>query len=126
MYDPSHTVAHVVIDHIRPVDIALSEDVEAFFRALVDAGYNFHPEESFFGMVDCNDGTRSFSDADAARLDACMEQCYVVMNDLRRYDRNPDNWRVNPLDPQNGPAVYVGNYDPCAVGVKVMQERFGA
>jgi hypothetical protein len=82
-------------DRLVPRDLRDEADVEAWFRALVDAGLNFHPEESFRQMVDLDTGGACFSAEVADRLDRLMARAYEVCD------------------------------DPCEVGVRVFQSALG-
>jgi len=68
-------------DRLAPRDLRDEADVEAWFRALVDAGLNFHPEESFRQMVDLDTGGACFSAEVADRLDRLMARAYEVCED---------------------------------------------
>ena len=52
--------------------------VEAWLRALLAAGINFHPEESFGELVDVETGARCFGARDAKRLDRLMDRAYEL------------------------------------------------
>jgi hypothetical protein len=52
--------------------------VEDWLRALLDAGINFHPEESFGELVFVGTGDKCFRPVDANRLDRLMERAYEL------------------------------------------------
>lgn len=68
-------VAQSVLDASTP--IFDKGDVRRFFKALLAAGVNFHPDTSFDQYVNAA-GTRLFSDEDATVLDTAMEATFDV------------------------------------------------
>lgn len=63
------------------VDNAIADvgDVRAFFHRLMhDEGASFHPDDSFFGMVEQATGERAYSDEAASSRDAAMVRCFAV------------------------------------------------
>ena len=63
---------------LAPATLADEAAVEAWLRALLAAGINFHPEESFRELVDLKTGAKCFSAEDAIRLDRLMERAYEL------------------------------------------------
>jgi hypothetical protein len=64
-------------------DKKLLEDlagVKEWFRRLDDAGVNFHPEESFAGFLNSQNGRLSFSLEEEKTLDAMMNAAREVAN----------------------------------------------
>ena len=59
-----------------PERVKTKADMEAFYRALLRAGINFHPDEDFHGYVS-KDGP-CFTDALADRLNDLMDDVFVV------------------------------------------------
>lgn len=53
-------------------------DVLAWFRELLDAGVNFHPEDSGVGLVDIETSEPTFSAAEAGLYDALMKQATIA------------------------------------------------
>ena len=71
----------VALDLDEALDPATLPDeaaVEAWLRALLAAGINFHPEESFRELVDLKTGAKCFRAEDANRLDRLMDRAYEV------------------------------------------------
>lgn len=65
-------------ERTAPASLSDVSAVEEWFRALLDAGINFHPEESFGEMVFFETGDKLFRPEDAARLDRMMERAYEL------------------------------------------------
>ncbi|MGE0065817.1 MAG: hypothetical protein AB7T48_00530, partial [Solirubrobacterales bacterium] len=63
-------------EELAPSTLPDEAAVEAWLRALLAAGNNFHPEESFRELVDVRTGARSFSAEDARRLDRLMDRAF--------------------------------------------------
>lgn len=63
---------------LAPATLPDEAAVEAWLRALLAAGINFHPEESFRELVDLKTGASCFSAKDASRLDRLMDRAYEV------------------------------------------------
>jgi len=63
---------------LAPSSLPDEAAVEAWLQALLDAGINFHPEESFGEMVYVGTGAACFSAEDAERLDRLMAMAYEV------------------------------------------------
>lgn len=61
-----------------PASLADEAAVEVWLRALLAAGINFHPEESFRELVDLKTGANCFSAEDASRLDQLMDRAYEL------------------------------------------------
>jgi hypothetical protein len=65
-------------EELAPAVLADEAAVEAWLRALLAGGVNFHPEESFRELVDLKTGAKCFSAEDASRLDRLMERAYEL------------------------------------------------
>jgi hypothetical protein len=65
-------------ERTAPATLADLAAVEDWLRALLDAGINFHPEESFAEMVFFDTGEKCFRPEDAERLDRLMERAYEL------------------------------------------------
>ncbi|HSR94762.1 MAG TPA: hypothetical protein VLK56_07840 [Solirubrobacterales bacterium] len=63
---------------MAPATLSDLAAVEAWLGALLNAGINFHPEESFGELVDLKTGARCFSVSDANRLDRLMDRAYEL------------------------------------------------
>ncbi len=72
--DEERSIAPVLAaaEKIQTVD-----DVKRFFKALVDAGINFHPDTPFEDYED-RDHKRTFTDDEAALLNRAMEQVFSL------------------------------------------------
>lgn len=65
-------------EELAPAALPDEAAVEAWLRALLAAGINFHPEESFRELVDVRTGARCFRVEDARRLDRLMDRAYEL------------------------------------------------
>lgn len=65
-------------DRIAPAELKDEEAVEAWMTALVEAGVNFHPEETFRELFDVKTGVRTFRPEDADRLDELMDRAAAI------------------------------------------------
>lgn len=65
-------------EQIAPIALTTETAVAEWFRALRARGINFHPEESFAGLVNGETGAPLFTAEDAERLDALMGLAYDV------------------------------------------------
>jgi hypothetical protein len=74
----SGQVALNLNEELAPAALPDEAAVEAWLRALLVAGINFHPEESFRELVDVRTGARCFSAEDARRLDRLMDRAYEL------------------------------------------------
>lgn len=63
---------------LAPATLADEAAVEAWLWALLAAGINFHPEESFRELVDFKTGAKCLSAEDASRLDRLMARAYEL------------------------------------------------
>lgn len=62
--------------------IESEEDVRTFFRYLVqDLKLNFHPDTTFEDYIEFDTGEPSFSEAEAKRLNAMMDQCFETIGE---------------------------------------------
>lgn len=64
--------------NITPAALNDVSAVEDWFRALLAAGVNFHPDESFAEIVSMKTGDRCFDPQDAERLDRLMDQAHEL------------------------------------------------
>jgi hypothetical protein len=71
-------VAVSLNEELAPAALPDEPAVEAWLRALIAAGINFHPEESFRELVDVRTGARCFGVEDARRLDRLMDRAYEL------------------------------------------------
>lgn len=71
-------VAISLDEELAPAALRDEAAVEAWLRALLAAGINFHPEESFRELVEVETGARCFSAEDARRLDRLMDRAYEL------------------------------------------------
>lgn len=71
-------VAVSLNEEIAPAALPDEAAVEAWLRALIAAGINFHPEESFRELVNVRTGARCFKVEDARRLDRLMDRAYEL------------------------------------------------
>jgi hypothetical protein len=71
-------VAVSLNEELAPAALPDEAAVEAWLRALIAAGINFHPEESFRELVNFKTGARCFSAEDAKRLDRLMDRAYEL------------------------------------------------
>jgi hypothetical protein len=71
-------VAPDLNEALAPATLPDEAAVEAWLRALLAAGINFHPEESFRELVDLNTGAKCFRAEDANRLDRLMDRAYEL------------------------------------------------
>jgi hypothetical protein len=71
-------VAPDLDEALAPATLLDEAAVEAWFRGLLAAGINFHPEESFREMVNLNTGAKCFRAEDAIRLDRLMDRAYEL------------------------------------------------
>jgi hypothetical protein len=71
-------VAVELNEELAPAALPDEAAVEAWLRALLAAGINFHPEESFRELVDVKTGARCFRVEDARRLDRLMDRVYEL------------------------------------------------
>lgn len=71
-------VALDINEALAPATLPDEAAVEAWLRALLAAGINFHPEESFRELVDLRTGAKTFRAEDAKRLDRLMDRAYEV------------------------------------------------
>jgi hypothetical protein len=65
-------------EELAPAALPDEAAVEAWLRALLAAGINFHPEESFRELVEVKTGARCFRAEDARRLDRLMDRAYEL------------------------------------------------
>lgn len=89
-------------EKIAPIDLSTETAVAEWFRALLARGVNFHPEESFAGVVNGEGRRPLFSAEDAERLDALMGLADEVCNPCGvalRLIRDPDGDRA-PVQPK--------------------------
>lgn len=59
-------------------NLSTADDVRAWFRALHDAGVNFHPDDKFGGIVDLETGERSFTRFEAARMGVALNSARMI------------------------------------------------
>lgn len=74
-------------EKVRPhLAVDSLEDIRAFFAALLEAGVNFHPEDTFLDVGRYEEPgrrwVRTFTDGEASLLDAAMQRAYEVTRDL--------------------------------------------
>lgn len=65
-------------EELAPAALPDEAAVEAWLQALIAAGINFHPEESFGELVFFGTGAPCFSAEDARRLDRLMDRAYEL------------------------------------------------
>lgn len=66
-----------------PINIKTEADIKAFFIWLVDDQYlNFHPDTPFENYVDYDTGKRVYSDEAAVLLNALMDRCFEIKEDV--------------------------------------------
>jgi len=94
-------------ERIAPIDLSTETAVAEWFRALRARGVNFHPEESFAGLVNGESGRPLFSAEDAERLDALMglayevcDPCGVALRLIREPDGDPAPVRPKTDEPR--------------------------
>jgi len=92
---PTLTTAHIAAlpDIIK---IQSVEGVRIFFALLLDAGFNFHPDERFADYVDHATGRDCFTIEEASGLDDLMAQAFAACRaaDLDVYAVGLDVWRA--------------------------------
>jgi hypothetical protein len=71
-------VALELNEALAPATLPDEAAVEAWLRALLAAGINFHPEESFRELVDLKTNAKCFRAGDASRLDQLMDRAYEL------------------------------------------------
>lgn len=62
---------------LKPREFKSRADVLTWFRELLDAGVNFHPEDSGGGLIDIETEEPTFTKDEARRYDELMEAVYT-------------------------------------------------
>ena len=63
---------------LKPREFKTRADVLKWFRELLDAGVNFHPEDSGAGLIDIGSSVPTFSEDESKRYDALMKEATVA------------------------------------------------
>lgn len=79
-----------------------AESIRDWFDALLDQGFNFHPEDDPGDMVNYKTMEPCFTDREAARMNYAMQRCYQIHHDpceiacdsMEAYFARPENQRV--------------------------------